>query len=129
MTTKILVVEDDPGMQTLLKTFLEFEGYGVILQEQYDDPKGLIEKIRLETPEIVLMDVFLGKTDGFDLLAAIRRDPKIKNVSVIMTSGMDFNVRSKTAGADAFLQKPYMPDELFQSINSVVAGQSGRQRG
>jgi DNA-binding response OmpR family regulator len=129
MTTKILVVEDDPGMQTLLKTFLEFEGYGVILQDQYDDLKGLIEKIRLETPEIVLMDVFLGKTNGFDLLAAIRRDPTVKNVGVIMTSGMDFNGRSKTAGADAFLLKPYMPDELFQSIDSVTAGQSGRQRG
>ncbi len=119
---KIMLVEDDHTMRSLLKTLLEMEGFTVLFGAGHAE--NLFEELRREKPELVVMDVHLaGGVNGIDLLNSIREDPDLKHTRIIMTSGMDYRTDSLKAGADAFLQKPYMVEDLLallrQQINSA----------
>jgi two-component system alkaline phosphatase synthesis response regulator PhoP len=121
MGKKILLIEDDPTMQTLLQTYLQFEGFDVVVLHTEENLEQITGAIRVEKPDLVLLDVYLRHLNGFDLLSAIRQDPQAKQVGVIMSSGIDFSERCLEEGADSFILKPYMPEELIQSIRKVIA--------
>lgn len=122
MGSKILLLEDDLSMQELLKTFLGFEGFEVIIQKRQESCSQVLEAIQQEQPAAVLMDVNLSKLNGFDLLKAIRADPLLKDMPVVMSSGMDFGERCRREGANGFMLKPYMPEELVRTIRQAIAG-------
>jgi len=128
MPKTILLVEDDPTMRTLLQTFLKFEGFHVVLQNREDTVEQVRETIIQEKPSVILLDVFLHQFSGFDLLEMIRQDQEIQNTKVIMSSGADVRDRCLEEGADLFLLKPYMPEELIQYINKLIAEEGGTGR-
>jgi len=121
MTHKILLIEDDVTMLKLLQTYLQFEGFQVIMPGKDDNLEQTMESIRREKPAIVLLDVYMQKFNGFDLLNAIRQDKETNEVGVIVSSGADFGERCLDEGADYFILKPFMPEELIQSIRKVIA--------
>ena len=82
----------------------------------------MLPKVRLEKPDLVLMDVFLTDTDGKEVLRQLRSSEDIAHVRVIMTSGMDLADQCMEAGADAFLLKPYTPDQLMKMIRENLPG-------
>ncbi len=108
---KVLLADDDFTMVSLLKTLLDMEGYQV--ETLLDKPGDMIENIRNEKPDILLIDIFLGDCNGLDLVRRIRETPDMQNLKIIMVSGVDKNEECIAAGANAFLLKPYMPDDLF----------------
>ncbi len=111
---KILLAEDDFTMVTLLKALLNMEGYQVEnLLERKEDP---LDAIRIEKPDVLLLDVHLGDRNGVELIRQIRHSPDLKNLRVVMTSGIDKTEECLAAGADDFLLKPFMPEELIQKI-------------
>ena len=111
---KILLAEDDPTMVALLKTLLTIEGFEVVtILDKAGDP---VENIRREKPDVVLLDVYLGEQDGVELVRQMRQVPELKSVKVVMTSGMNKVDECLEAGADDFLLKPYMPDDLIRRI-------------
>jgi DNA-binding response OmpR family regulator len=114
---KIMLIEDDPTMLSLLGTLLEFEGYEPIKVKRFDDILGEIGE---QKPDLVLMDVHLGQTDGIELLTNIRDQEKLQDIKIIMSSGMDFGDECKANGADAFILKPYMPEELIGRIKELL---------
>jgi DNA-binding response OmpR family regulator len=118
--TKILLCEDDPTMSSLLKTLLEYEGYVVLSQDDNIDFDGLLDMIRQENPDMILLDVHLRQLNGFDLLRMIRQDSEIQQTRVLMSSGMDMGMQSHAEGADGFILKPYMPDELIDKIQETL---------
>jgi DNA-binding response OmpR family regulator len=119
--SKIMLVEDDPTMLSLLKTLLRLEGFDTtILSEQ----ENLLEAINRENPDAILLDVHLTQGNGLDFLRQIRADKKLKKTFVIMQSGMNLMDECRIAGADAFLLKPYMPDSLINTIRSGLASQN-----
>jgi two-component system response regulator AdeR len=118
--TKILLCEDDPTMSLLLTTLLEYEGFEVFGSEDCIDFAELIEIIRQKKPEIVLLDVHLRQLNGFDLLRMIRQEPEIQQPRVLMSSGMDLGMESHVEGADGFILKPYMPEELIHKIQETL---------
>lgn len=122
MGAKILLLEDDLSMQNLLQTFLGFEGFEVIIQKRQESCEQVLEAIQVEKPAAVLMDVNMPKLNGFDVLKAIRSHPELKNTPVVMSSGMDFRDRCRTEGANGFMMKPYMPDDLVRAIRKAIAG-------
>jgi CheY-like chemotaxis protein len=81
----------------------------------------VIEQIHEEKPDLVVMDVNLNELDGIDLLRKIRADQKIMNVKVIMSSGMNYQEECKKEGANDFLLKPYMPDDLITAIKKNLS--------
>lgn len=113
----ILIVEDDETMMSLLKTLLEIEGFQVTIfnWKISDDPLKLIHR---DIPPIVLLDVHLHNKNGLEIIRQIREDATLKSVRVLMTSGMDMRRQCLEAGADGFLQKPYMPDDLVRMIRN-----------
>jgi DNA-binding response OmpR family regulator len=114
---KVMLVEDDPTMLTLLDTLLQIEGYEVVKIQRIQNAK---QEILLEKPDILLMDVNLKEVDGKKLLEELRQEQGLMNTKIIMTSGMDFHDECLSQGANAFLLKPYMPDELVQLINQLL---------
>jgi DNA-binding response OmpR family regulator len=119
MPARVLLIEDDAVMLSLLHTLLSMEGYEA-LQMQEENLEGMLRSIQQEKPDVVLMDVNLRGADGFDLLRCIRQEKGLEGVRVLMTSGMDFGGRCEEEGADGFILKPYMPEELIRQIRHLV---------
>lgn len=119
-----MLVEDDPSMLSILRLLLEMEGYEVSdlsEQDELTDISQIIESIRQEMPVLLLLDVHLNQLNGFDLLRNLRKDPLLRKVRIIMSSGMELTEECKREGADGFLLKPYMPEELLEKIRKYVA--------
>ena len=108
---KILMADDDIDMLSLLKTLLGMDGYQVTTLS--DKSGDIVEKIRAEKPDVLLIDIYLGEYNGLDVVRRIRRMPDLKRLQIIVVSGADKAQECLAAGADQFLLKPYMPDELL----------------
>lgn len=112
---KVLLAEDDQTMVALLKTLLKMEGYQVaVLDAEADIAKAAIQT----KPDVLLMDVHLLHHNGMEELAKLRALPGGESVRVIMTSGLDFKEQCLKLGANGFLQKPFMPDDLLSALRN-----------
>jgi DNA-binding response OmpR family regulator len=111
--SKLLIIDDDPNMANLLKTLLELEGYNVVSTREWT---GIADFAAREQPDLILMDCILPDIDGVDILKSIRSQETTSEMKVVMTSGINMTEECMTAGADAFLLKPYNPDVLTQTI-------------
>ena len=114
----IMLVEDDPSIRSVLRTLLELEGYKVIPLPQEHEMSNIIQSIRTASPAILFLDVHLHEINGLDLLRELRRQsqPALMPMRIIMSSGMDLKDACLAAGADDFLLKPFMPDELLSKL-------------
>lgn len=117
---KVMIIEDDAAMLSLLTTLLEMEGFEVLKQGEVD-PGIIMDQLRNECPDVVLMDVYLRHLNGLDLLKLIKQDEQIKSLRVVMSSGMDFCDACLQAGASGFIMKPYMPDDLISQLHQVMS--------
>jgi DNA-binding response OmpR family regulator len=113
---KVLLAEDDSTMVSLLKTLLGLEGYEVTtLMDKHGD---ILDNIRYENPDVLLLDIHLGNQNGMDIIRQMRKSADLNKVRVIMTSGIDKTDECLAAGANGFLLKPYMPEELIQKLRT-----------
>ena len=121
--TKIMLIEDDYTMLSLLITFLEVEGYEVVQVNSGENAfkaENVLNILRRESPSLALVDVNLKYANGLELLRSVRDAPDLNDVKVLMSSGMDFTYQSMQDGADGFILKPYMPDELMTRIQDIL---------
>ncbi len=125
---KILVIDDDVQLVDMVKTLLESVGYEVYYA--YQAKKG-IEKARATTPDLILLDVmFAGPPgpDGFEVSRQLHKDPVLKNIPVIMLSGVrkaldlpfKFGPDETWMPVKAFIEKPVEPDTLLAEIEKVL---------
>ena len=117
---KVMLVEDDKTMLTLLSTLLEMEGFQVVQLTTEQTVDDLLATLRREKPDAALVDVHLQHASGVDLLVRVRQEPDLSSTRILMSSGLDMSAECKKAGADDFILKPYMPDELIQRIRRVL---------
>lgn len=110
---KVLLAEDDPTMLSLLRTLLKMEGFEVLTLNGEADVPAAVER---EKPDVLLMDVRLGDQNGLEILEAIRRDRELSKLRVVMTSGLNMKDECLRQGANAFLLKPFMPDDLLKLL-------------
>lgn len=112
-----MLIEDDRTMRAILKTLLELEKFTVASWsgQPGDD---IIAQVKVEKPDVLLLDVHLRSINGFDILRDIRADADLAPIHVLMTSGMDLKDQCIANGAEGFLLKPYMPNDLIQMIRS-----------
>ena len=110
---KIMLAEDDHTMITLLKTLLGMEGYQVVALDEDDD---VFEAVRQDRPDVLLLDVHLPNANGLDVLAQVRANAETNDLSVVMTSGLNLEEECIRNGANGFLLKPYMPDDLLDIL-------------
>lgn len=115
--TKVLLADDDTTWVELLKTLLRMEEFEV---GSLMDKKGdILENIRIERPDIMLIDYYLGDRYGIEVVRQVRETSDLKHIRIIMVSGIDKSEECKKAGADIFILKPCMPEELFAKIRSL----------
>ena len=126
---RILIVEDEKELADILGTYLQVEGFDVLIS--YDGEAGYQQFLQ-EQPELALLDIMLPKMDGMKLCQAIR---EISEIPIIMVSAKSSEIDKVVAlgiGADDYVTKPYSPLELVarvkaqlrryqKSNNSVVA--------
>ncbi|MCJ7623993.1 MAG: response regulator [Anaerolineaceae bacterium] len=116
---KLMLVEDDTTMRSLLKTLLEIEGYEVIGCVETSKEK-IINSIKENQPDMLILDVHLRGSNGLDIVKDLRQDNQTFDLPVLMSSGMAMEDQCLQAGANTFLLKPYMPDELIQKLRHYV---------
>jgi CheY-like chemotaxis protein len=120
---KILVADDDAGVIGLLKTLLELEGYEVATTRNGRDVVALVQK---EQPDLALIDFYLGQEKGLKVLEAIRGEPNVAAMPVLLTSALDHSHEAEKAGADGFIQKPFTASDLLAAIEQALARRSER---
>ena len=110
---KVLLAEDDPTMVSLLKTLLKMEGFDVVaLPSDANVPVSVIN----EKPDVLFMDVHIGQQNGMDIVESIRKNPETSGLRVVMTSGLNVKEECMRRGANHFLLKPFMPDDLLRLL-------------
>lgn len=119
--TTIMLVEDDQTMVSLLQTLLGMEGYQVSALDMKDD---ILEAVRIQQPDILLLDVHLPTVNGLDVIDQIRSFPDTRAINVVMTSGLDLEAECLRHGANEFLLKPYMPDDLLAILRRTASSAS-----
>ena len=116
---KVMLIEDDPIMVSLLTTLLDLEGFMVQAPSNHR-MEGLLSAIIDGHPQIALVDVNLREGSGIDLVREIRLEPEIKDMRILMSSGLNLKQECMQAGADGFIMKPFMPDELINLIHRTI---------
>jgi two-component system, OmpR family, phosphate regulon response regulator OmpR len=117
MEKKILLVDDDRKLQRLLREYLEGYGFEVMSLEV---GTGVVEEIRSNQPDIVILDIMLPDGDGLELLRDIRTAYRIP-VIMLTAKGEDTDrIVGLELGADDYLPKPFNPRELLARIKAVL---------
>lgn len=116
-TGKILVVDDERKVVSLVRAYLEREGYRVV--PAFDGRKAL-ELFRRESPDLMVLDIMLPEFDGVEVLREIRRSSPIP---VIMLTARDEDADKLLGlelGADDYITKPFSPRELVARVRAVL---------
>ncbi len=116
---KVMLIEDDQTLVGLLKTLLEIEGFEITIAERTvldQVPKFILQ----EQPDAVLMDVHMRGANGLDILRQVRQEADFDRIQMILTSGIDLTDQCMAAGANAFVLKPYIPDDLVATIRKAI---------
>lgn len=114
---KVMLAEDDATMVSLLKTLLKLEGFDVIAVSADADVPAAVRK---EAPDVLLMDLHLSRQNGLHILDALRGAADTAQLRVVMSSGASAKDECLAHGANAFLMKPYMPDDLIKLIKKTA---------
>lgn len=117
---QILLVEDQESILIPLTTLLEIEGHQVYTASSEESVQEVLAN---RTVDLILLDVYLQtegdqQINGYQILDTIRKKPEWREIRVLMTSGEDLREQAIEAGADGFILKPYLPDELVDLIQS-----------
>ena len=121
---RILLVDDDPALRTLLRTTFEVADVDVV---EAEDAAAARRKIRAVRPDVIVLDVNMPETTGLELCEELKQSPKTKDIPIVLLTGSDggTSAAAKRAGADAFVRKPFSPLELLAVAEGLAGGLYG----
>jgi len=122
MTQTILIADDEPNIVISLEYLLQREGYRVLVAR---DGQEALDTIAAQRPELVLLDVMLPKLSGFDVCQAIRNDPALAGMRIVMLTAKGRGVEMSKGialGADAYVTKPFSTKDLLAQIRTQLGG-------
>ncbi len=114
---RILVVDDEAKIRTIIREYAEFEGFEVV---EAEDGMDAVEKVKTEDFDIIVMDIMMPRLDGY---SACKEIQKIKKIPVIMLSarGEEYDkLFGFEIGVDDYVVKPFSPKELMARIRAVL---------
>lgn len=117
---KILLVDDEPDIVTVVEKRLQAEGFNVLIAT---DGLEALNKARSEKPDLILLDLMLPKMDGYKVSALLKNDIRYCKIPIVMfTTRVDVcdeELGSK-CGADAYIKKPFNSQELLEKIKALL---------
>src|SRR5579859_6158506 len=126
-TRTILVVDDEPGIVTLVRDYLDRAGFRVLTA---GDGTTALRLARAERPSLLVLDLMIPGLDGLDLTRALRHDPATQKLPIIMlTARVEEADRliGLELGADDYVVKPFSPRELVARVRAVLRRTEGSQ--
>ncbi|MES5811775.1 response regulator transcription factor [Mammaliicoccus sciuri] len=118
MSQKVLVVDDEQSIVTLLKYNIEQAGYQVIVA--YDGVQAL-EKVNEEKPDLVVLDVMLPEKDGIEVCKTIQSDKNQVPILMLTAKDDEFDrVLGLELGADDYMTKPFSPREVVARVKAIL---------
>lgn len=121
MSHRILIVDDEPNIVISLEYLMKKEGFQVVVATNGD---AALEQASTFLPELILLDVMMPKKSGFEVCQALRANPALTGVKIIMLTakGRETEVTKGLAlGADAYITKPFSTKDLVLQIKSMLA--------
>ncbi len=119
--SRVLIVDDDPVIQLLLRVNMEMEGFEV--ESAADGEEGLRLALKAK-PDIMLLDVMMPKMNGYEVLAQLRSGEATKNLPVILLSAKARSAdetEGLNAGADLYITKPFELPHLVSRMKELLA--------
>ena len=123
LSKKIITIDDEMPIRSLIRLALRQEGYEVL--EAKDGSEGL-EKIRRELPDLIVLDFVMPVMNGAETLKAIRSDPQISDIPVLLLTGVKDAAKLEPLLQDArndFLAKPFLVDMLKERVRKLLERQ------
>lgn len=120
MKGKVLVVDDDVAIRTLIKTVLEEHGYSVI---EANDGEDAIAVARNQGPNVILLDIMLPVMDGYTICKELKHSPITRHIPLIFVTVKDQvadRIEGFRLGADDYIHKPFSPLELVARVEAVL---------
>jgi len=115
---KVLIADDDVDLLDMVKMLLSRAGFAI---STIASGKSFLERVTIIKPDIILLDVFLGDTDGRSLCQLVKTDPEYRDIPVILYSaGYISNSSISHSRANAFFNKPFDIKELVEKIKMLV---------
>lgn len=113
----VMLVEDNREMGRLVRFLLELEGYRVVSTDVYEDVLPLFQETH---PDVILMDVYVHGKETIDLIPRVRvLNGRAAAAVLIMTSARDCYLECLRAGADRFIPKPFLPDQIVEEVECL----------
>jgi DNA-binding response OmpR family regulator len=121
---RILVVEDSPTVVSSVEWMLRRNGHEVYIAR---DGLTALASVRALVPEIMLLDILLPHTNGYEVCALVRKNPAYKSTRVVMMTCLKDEANVKRAyevGADGYITKPFQEADLLNAVNQHLSKNS-----
>jgi len=117
---KILLVDDETDLRTVVKMRLEVEGYKVIIGS---NGKDCLERAQEEMPDLIILDIMMPVMDGYTALKHLKENPELSEIPVIM-----FSIKEKvkmeglfiTDMVEDYIEKPFETEDLIVKIKRIL---------
>ena len=121
---RVLLVDDDPALRTLLRTTYEVADVAVV---EAEDAVAARREIRTARPDVIVLDVNMPGTTGLELCAELKAASATRDIPIVLLTGAEgrMDAAAKKAGADAFVLKPFSPLELLAVAERLAGGLVG----
>jgi len=120
MSTRVLVVEDDPDISELVARYLEKAGYTAT---RVSSGRDALDAVRAKAPELIVLDVMLPHVDGLEVCRLLRANDHTASIPIIMLTARaeeSERIVGLEMGADDYLAKPFSPNELVARVRALL---------
>lgn len=124
MPKKVLVVEDDTDNRRIVTKVLSIDGYEVI---EATDGVEALDKVRIEHPDLILMDLALPHLDGWEATRRLKKDPATRAIPIVALTAVAMRgdeEQARAAGCDDYLSKPARPITIRAMVKKYTGGPS-----
>ena len=122
---RVLVVDDDEVIRRLIAVNLQLEGFEV---ETAVDGQDCLDKVAAVEPDVITLDVMMPRLDGWETAVQLRKSPETAHIKVVLITARaqeDDKSRASHVGADAYLTKPFDPNEMIRVVRELAGRDPG----
>ena len=116
---RILIVEDEAGLAEVLSLHLEAAGHETVI---CSDGLAAVYEVDRQAPDLVVLDLHIPQISGFRFMQLLRQRSAVPRIPVVVTTALSFQEAEDAVrlGADDFMTKPFMPDELVTRVDRLL---------